>query len=368
MITVRKDKGHTIVVIEGALTAATLQSFSVILADDVRQVIFDVSALTDFDTAGAWKIDEEMRSLRARGIAADISGLHDRHRKIFDRVSTLPHDADGLRASAPATLRAGVSALGETLLEVWQDVLRGVSFFGHIAAALPPSFFGRGKIRWRSVIFHINEVGIKACPIIALMAFSIAFVTGYQGAFQLQKFDATIYTVDLIVLSTLREMGVLITAIMVAGRSGSAFAAQIGTMKLNEEVDALQTMGVSPFEALVLPRILAIVIALPVLTVVANFMGLLGGYIFSSSSLGYSHVQFLSRMQEAADMKHFYVGLSKAPVFAVLIGIVGCMQGLRARGSAEDVGRKTITAVVQSIFLVIVADAIFSVIFTKVGI
>ncbi|MCK5518909.1 MAG: ABC transporter permease, partial [Alphaproteobacteria bacterium] len=168
--------------------------------------------------------------------------------------------------------------------------------------------------------------------------------------------------------STLREMGVLITAIMLAGRSGSAFAAQLGTMKLNEEVDALQTMGVSPFELLVLPRILAILISLPLLTIIADMLGLLGGYVFSSSFLGYSHMQFFSRMQEVADMQQFYVGLCKAPVFAVLIGIVGCMQGLQARGSAEDVGRKTITAVVQSIFLVVVADAVFSVIFTKLGI
>jgi len=184
----------------------------------------------------------------------------------------------------------------------------------------------------------------------------------------LQKFDATVYTIDLVVLSILREMGVLITAIMVAGRSGSAFAAQLGTMKLNEEVDALRTMGASPFEVLVLPRLLAILIALPLLTVVADTMGLLGGYIFSSSYLGYSYVQFLARAQEAANMHQFFVGLSKAPIFAILIGIVGCMQGLQARGSAEDVGNKTITAVVQSIFLVIVADAIFSVVFTKLGI
>jgi phospholipid/cholesterol/gamma-HCH transport system permease protein len=222
--------------------------------------------------------------------------------------------------------------------------------------------------RVQSIVFHINEVGIKAIPIISLMAFAIAFVMGYQGAFQLQKFDATVYTIDLMVLSILREMGVLITAIMVAGRSGAAFAAQLGTMKLNEEVDALKTMDAAPFDVLVLPRLLAIVVALPLLTIVADAMGLLGGYIFSASYLDYSYAQYLDRAQEAANMHQFYVGLAKAPVFAILIGIVGCMQGLQARGSAEDVGHKTITAVVQSIFLVIVADALFSIVFTKLGI
>jgi phospholipid/cholesterol/gamma-HCH transport system permease protein len=163
-------------------------------------------------------------------------------------------------------------------------------------------------------------------------------------------------------------MGVLLTAIMLAGRSGSAFAAQIGTMKLNEEVDALQTMGVSPFTVLVMPRVLAIVIALPLLTLVADAMGLLGGYVFSKVFLDFSYIQFLGRMEQAADLTQLGIGLVKAPIFAVLIGTVGCLQGLSVKGSAEEVGRKTTAAVVQSIFLVIVADALFSILFTRMGI
>jgi phospholipid/cholesterol/gamma-HCH transport system permease protein len=333
----------------------------------IKKITLKGDTLEDFDTSAAWYLNDLLAGLQARGIKAAMTGFKDNHRRIFDRISGFRPEKEELpQKIRPA--RALLVAIGQNLVEVWKDCIRGIGFLGEFLAGIPLRVFQPKRFRFRSIIFHINEVGIKAVPIIALMAFSIAFVTGYQGAFQLQKFDATVYTVDLIVLSTLREMGVLITAIMLAGRSGSAFAAQIGTMKLNEEVDALQTMGVSPFEALVLPRIIAIVISLPLLTVIANIMGLLGGYIFSYSYLDYSYVQFLSRMQEAADMRQFYVGLSKAPVFALLIGIVGCMQGLQARGSAEDVGRKTITAVVQSIFLVIVADAIFSVIFTKLGI
>ena len=261
-----------------------------------------------------------------------------------------------------------IAGLGKHMVHVWHDTCRGVAFFGGFLVNVAQRIFHPKHLRVQSIVFHVNEIGIKAIPIIALMAFSIAFVMGYQGAFQLQKFDATVYTIDLVVLSILREMGVLITAIMVAGRSGSAFAAQLGTMKLNEEVDALKTMGASPFEVLVLPRLLAILIALPLLTIVADTMGLFGGYVFSSSYLDYSYFQFLARAHEAANMHQFYVGLAKAPVFAILIGIVGCMQGLQARTSAEDVGNKTIMAVVQSIFLVIVADAIFSIIFTKLGV
>lgn len=323
------------------------------------KIVISGAGLEDFDTSAAWYLNDLVIRLQGRGIVVRMAGFQEKHRRIYDRISGLPHEREPSKKQ-PDPLTGAVIAAGERAAALWRDCYQGVGFLG---ALLHPH-----RLRLRSVVFHINEVGIKAIPIIALMAFSIAFVMGYQGAFQLQKFDATIYTVDLVVLSTLREMGVLITAIMVAGRSGSAFAAQIGTMKLNEEVDALRTMGVSPFEALVLPRILAILIALPLLTIIADMMGLFGGYIFSSSYLGYSYVQFLSRMQEAADMQQFYVGLSKAPVFAVLIGIAGCMQGLQAAGSAEDVGRKTITAVVQSIFLVIVADAVFSVIFTKLGI
>lgn len=333
----------------------------------VRKIVFDGRGLEDFDTSAAWYLDEMTRRFAAQGISAEMKGFVSGHRLILDRVMQLPHEAEEARRVVPP-LTYAVATVGEQMDAVWRDCRRGIGFLGEIMMALPRQILRPASFRLRSIVFHINETGIKAVPIIALMSFAIAFVTGYQGSVQLQKFDATIYTVDLIVLSTLREMGVLITAIMLAGRSGSAFAAQLGTMKINEEVDALQTMGVAPFDALVLPRIVAIIIALPLLTVIADMMGLFGGYIFSSSFLGYSWTQYLARVQEAAEMKHFYVGMVKAPFFGLLVGIVGCMQGLQARGSAEEVGRRTITAVVQAIFLVIVADALFSVIFTKMGV
>lgn len=334
---------------------------------DTVQVTLDGKELENFDTSAAWYLDSFMIYLRAKNISIEMLRFREGHRRILERVSGLPHDKEEQYAPiSPAN--EFFTAIGRQIDRIRLDCVRWIVFFGEFLISIVSRIFHPSRLRFRNIIFHINDVGIKAIPIIVLMSFSIAFVTGYQGASQLQKFDATIYTIDLIVLSTLREMGVLITAIMLAGRSGSAFAAQLGTMKLNEEVDALQTMGVSSFEVLVLPRILAILISLPLLTILADMMGLLGGYVFSSSFLGYSHLQFFSRIQEVADMQQFYVGLCKAPVFAILIGIVGCMQGLQARGSAEDVGRKTITAVVQSIFLVVVADAVFSIIFTKMGI
>ncbi len=335
------------------------------------KITIDGKKLESFDTAAAWYLGTLRATLEQSGALPHLHGFREAHLRIFDKISRLrpaPEERAETKTSPPRFLTGAIVALGRVAAQVWEDAYRGIGFFGTFIVTLAGGIFRPKRLRLRSVAFHINEIGIKAVPIVALMAFSIAFVMGYQGAFQLQKFDATVYTIDLVVLSILREMGVLITAIMVAGRSGSAFAAQLGTMKLNEEVDALRTMGENPFEVLVLPRLIAIVIALPLLAVLADATGLFGGYVFSSSYLGYSPMQFLARMQGAADMRQVLVGLSKAPVFALLIGVTGCMQGLKARGSAEDVGRKTVTAVVQSIFLVIVADALFSVIFTKLGI
>lgn len=358
----------------GDWTTANAEGLATALLDlslkAAGQITLDASGLESLDTTGAWFLHALILRLgKKQGVQVRIISLDARHAPLYERVASLPQENE-LHAHHAKKLHFfwPITALGRAVSSIANDLHRGTGFLGEFIVTLPGRFIHPRQLRFRSIIFHVNEVGIKALPIIMLMAFSIAFVTGYQGAFQLRKFGAEVFTVDLIVLSTLREMGVLITAIMVAGRSGSAFAAQIGTMKLNEEVDALRTMGVSPFEALVSPRMLAIIVALPLLTIVADAMGLLGGYIFSVGYLDYSWGEFSSRARDAADMQQFFIGLVKAPVFALLIGIVGCMQGLRAGGSAEDVGRKTVTSVVQAIFLVIVADAVFSIIFTRMGI
>jgi phospholipid/cholesterol/gamma-HCH transport system permease protein len=222
--------------------------------------------------------------------------------------------------------------------------------------------------RLPSIIRHIDQTGFRALPIVGLLAVMISMVVAYQGAVQLKKFGADIYTVDLTVISLLREMGALITAIMVAGRSGSAFAAEIGVMKLREEVNALRTMGLDPIEVLVLPRVIALVVALPLLTFLADVIGLAGGGIMSLSLLNISFHQYLIRVESVATLSTFFVGMIKAPVFAFVIAVIGCYQGLNVSGSAESIGRKTTFSVVQAIFIVIMVDAIFSVIFSKVGI
>src|SRR3984957_10154742 len=241
-----------------------------------------------------------------------------------------------------------------------------VEFFGRIVTVLGAAFSRPRALRLSSLTRHIYETGVTAIPIVALIAFLISVIVAYLGAQQLNRFGAEIFVVDLVTISVLREMGVLLTSIIVAGRSGSAFAAEIGVMQLNEEIDALRAMGMNPIELLVVPRVLALVIALPLLTVVADAMGLAGGGLLSVVQLHIPPAQFMARLREALSPTTFWSGLVKAPVFALLIGMVGAYRGMQVRDSARDLGRLTTVAVVQSIFFVILADAIFAVLFVKI--
>ena len=249
----------------------------------------------------------------------------------------------------------------------WRDTLEIITFVGRAASAIGQAFLHVHSFRLPSISRHIDETGIHALPIVGLMAIMISVVIGYQGVAQLRPYGGEDFTINLVAVSMLREMGVLITAIMVAGRSGSAFTAEIGVMKSREEVDALNVMGMEPMELLVVPRLIALVITLPLLTLFADVMGLLGGAMISESLLHVAPLQYLERVRQAVDDSDLFVGLIKAPIFAFIIGVIGCMHGLRVRGSAESVGQETTRAVVKSIFLVIVLDALFSILFDKLG-
>ena len=222
-------------------------------------------------------------------------------------------------------------------------------------------------LRPAAISKQISEIGIKALPIVGVMAIMISIVIGYQGLVQLRPYGGDDFMINLVAVSMLREMGVLITAIMVAGRSGSAFAAEIGVMKSREEIDALEVMGLGAMELLVVPRLIAIMIALPLLTFFADLMGLLGGAILSNAVLDIAPMPYLDRLHLAVDRSDLFVGLIKAPIFAFCIGAIGCMHGLRVGGSAESVGRETTRAVVKAIFLVIILDALFSILFERLG-
>jgi len=243
-----------------------------------------------------------------------------------------------------------------------------VSFFGMTIVVTLRVLASPWRIRIVALFSHMEQVGLNALPIVGLLSFLIGVVIAFQGADQLQRFGAEIFTVNLLGVSILRELGIIITSIIVAGRSGSAFTAQIGTMKVNQEVDAMITIGLNPVEVLVIPRMLALMITLPLLTFYSDIMGLVGGAVMSLLVLDISPSQFINQLHEAVTVTTFIIGIVKAPVFAFLSALVGCFEGLQVTGSAESVGRLTTTAVVESIFLVIAFDALFSVLFSFLGI
>ena len=257
-----------------------------------------------------------------------------------------------------------LARLGRSAASTFEQLLAMLTFIGESSHALLEWLLHPSRIRWRVVLFNLRSAGFDALPIVGLLSFLLGVVVAYQGADQLRQYGANIFVADLVGLSMLREFAPLITAIIVAGRSGSAYAAQIGTMTVTEEIDAMRTIGIEPQELLVLPKILALVIALPLLTVFADGLGIFGGMIMAKVQLGVGFGEFLDRLVKAVSITSYLVGIGKAPVFAVIIVLVGCFQGFRTHGGADSVGRQTTRSVVQSIFLVIVADAFFSVAFS----
>ncbi len=309
----------------------------------------DAQDIESMDTAGAWLIRKTFG-------AVEISGLKPEHALLVEMIAA----PDMKEGAVPGHFleRLGKKAWG-ALHQSWSML----SFIGEAASALVRST----KIRWKPIWHNLQHAGFDALPIAGLLSFLMGIVIAYQGAEQLSRYGANIFVVNLVGLSMLRELGPLLTAIIIAGRSGSAFTAQIGTMRVTEEIDAMRTMGISPMDQLVLPKIFALLIALPLLTVYADIMGVLGGMIMASFSLDVGYVDFIDRFGASIKLSAFLVGIGKAPVFAAIIAVVGCFQGFQVSGGADSVGRQTTRSVVQSIFLVIVADAIFSVIFSLVN-
>jgi phospholipid/cholesterol/gamma-HCH transport system permease protein len=284
-------------------------------------------------------------------------------------LQKIKHERNALKdaqAAAAPSIPGALGTLGRWAVLQGTEARGVLDFFGRISTVLGQIASRPRALRLPSIARHIYETGVTAIPIVSLIAFLISVVVAYLGAQQLSKFGANIFVVDLVTIAVLREMGVLLTAIIVAGRSGSAFAAEIGVMQLNEETDALRAMGMNPIELLVVPRVLALIIALPLLTVVADAMGLAGGGLLSLIQLHIPLTQFTVRLREAISPTTFWAGLVKAPVFALLIGMVGTYRGLQVRESARELGRLTTVAVVQAIFLVILADALFAVLFEQI--
>ena len=339
--------------------AVVEQQLTALVATSTGKFTIDGSSISSLDTAGAWLLHRSMQALEQRGGTPRLSGLRPEFSTLLQLIAT---HAEVTTHAVP--VKAGL--LTDFGRQAWRS-LHGftgmLAFAGESAIAFMRSLAQPRRIRWRPILYNLQTTGFAALPITGLLAFLMGVVIAYQGADQLQRFGANIFIADLVGLSMLRELSPLLTAIIVAGRSGSAFAAQIGTMKISEEIDALRTIGIGPQELLVQPKIIALVIALPLLTVYADVAGVLGGMIMANAILDISYSVFLDRLESALSLSSFLTGIIKAPVFAVIIALVGCYQGFQVSGSADSVGRQTTLSVVQSIFLVIVADALFSIIF-----
>ncbi len=326
---------------------------------DVNQI--DLSEVDRVDTVGAWLIYRLGKDQNAI-----ICGASDNTRHLIAQVAK----ADEPVKMRPEPLNPFLRVLqevGDSTTIALRTLYGLLGFFGAILIAIAGMMRHPSRFRFHSIVHRFELVGVKALGIVGLMSFLIGIVIAQQGAVQLAQFGAESFTVNLIGRITTRELGVLMTAIMVAGRSGSAFAAQIGTMKLNEEIDAMRTIGVSPIEALVLPRLLAAILMMPLLAFYAMMVSMLGGGVFCWISLDIPPVTYVQLLREVVPMTDLAVGLTKAPVFGAIIAITGCFQGMLVENNAEEVGLKTTAAVVQAIFLVIVLDAFFAVFFTWVG-
>lgn len=319
----------------------------------------DLSKLETLDTAGAYFLKQWLRDV-------PITGLGEQHTHLLELVGELDVTVPPTPSPPPAWVQA-VTHIGALALDGKRETVRVITFMGQAASMLVATLARPKRLRLGAVAQHVDAIGIQALPIIGLMAFLISVVLAYQGVAQLRPYGGEIFTVNLVALSILREMGVLLTSIMVAGRSGSAFTAEIGVMKAREEIDALQVMGLRPFDMLITPRIVSILIALPLLTFYANMMGLLGGYVITNSLIDIGWSEYWERVHTAVRSQDLWAGLIKAPVFAFAIGVIGCMHGLRVSGSAESIGRETTASVVKSIFLVLMLDAFFSILFEQVG-
>lgn len=323
----------------------------------------DASGLTALDTTGAWLLRRLQQRLTAEGREIAVQGLSAPFADLYQRVSELG------AVVPPRMPRHGPLAdIGRRTLEGLEELYSFLAFFGGVVLRAVPLLPRPWRVRWRSVLADLHSSGVTALGIVGLLSFLLGVVFAYQGAVQLKAFGANIYIADLIGLSMTRELGPIIAAIIVAGRTGSAYTAQIGTMKVTEEIAALRTIGIDPMDLLVIPKLISLCIALPLLSVYADIMGVLGGMILAKLQLGLGFTPFLDRLQEAVSFQSFIIGIVKVPVFAMIIALIGCFQGFRVQGSAASVGHHTTLSVVQSIFLVIVADAQFSILYSWLGI
>ncbi|WP_293612166.1 ABC transporter permease [Ponticaulis sp.] len=364
--------GETVLCIEGDWTVATIAPLERDLLRSVaRQSAnsVDVSALQAFDTAGALLVHKALTTTSETDAAPyGIQGEHAGAEALLEIVArrelspeTQPH--------RPKNFIDVLARIGEGAVEFCSETIETLSFIGEALLTTLKLVVQPHKIRWTSVVAIMEEAGLEALPIVSFLSFFVGMVIAFIGATMLQQtLGATVFTVELVGWAMMREFGVVLTGILLAGRTNSSFTAQIGSMKMRQEVDAMQTLGIDPIEALVTPRILAMMVMTPLLTFAATLSGMLGGLMISWVALDISPILFITRIQDIVVIQNFWVGLSKAPIFAMIVALIACRQGLQVRGDVQSLGRATTASVVHAIFLIIVADALFAMMYMELGI
>jgi len=335
--------------------------------DQQSNVDWDISAVEEFDSSGIILLLHHVKKFKEQMNNVNIIGANSAQEKMLvmfhDKVESI---------DTSITKRYFIfnmfERVGENTVSALRDIVQFIAFLGESIISLGFYILHPSSIRFKAIIKNIEDAGVRALPIVALTSFLIGVVVAYQGAVQLEKFGANIFIVDMIAISVTRELAPLITAIVVAGRSGSSYTAQIGVMKITEEIDAMKTMSFDPFRFLVLPRMIALMIAMPLMIFFADIVGIFGGMFIAEIKLNLSYTEFINRLQNVLESKHLWVGIIKAPFFAFLIAAVGCFRGFQVSYSTESIGRYTTISVVNAIFLVIACDAIFSVFLTELGI
>jgi phospholipid/cholesterol/gamma-HCH transport system permease protein len=333
-------------------------------AEGAHDALVDLSGVEAMDTAGAWVIDRSMQALTARGVTTQVVGVRAEHAILLKEAHYRP--VETAEPHAPPTLTSLLADIGASVYGAGSDFVSGVAFLGRLVSVGLTIFVRPPRWRWTSTFYHLEIFGLRSTPIILLINFLVGAIVAQQGIFQLARFNASPFTVDLIGILVLRELGVLLTSIMIAGRSGSAITAEIGSMKMREEIDALTVMALDPMEVLILPRILALMLALPLLTFLADMAALVGGACVAWVYGDILPIVFIQRLQDAIGLNTFAVGLIKAPFMALVIGMIASVEGFRVSGSAESLGRQVTESVVKSIFMVIVLDGLFAMFFAAV--
>lgn len=332
-----------------------------------KRLTVDMAGLSGLDTAGAMLILDMNELLKSKGFTPEIVNAREADQILFELISRHPRERGDTEVKSSMVLDL-VRDLGETVLSIGRDIIEITAMIGQVTLSLLGLLIRPWRLRFTSLVHDMEHAGLKAVSIISLICFLIGAVIMQQSIEQLRAYSAEYFSIDMLGILALREVGVLLTSIMIAGRSGAAFTAEIGSMKMREEVDAMRALGIDPVETLIVPRVLALVVALPLLTFIGNIMCLAGGAFIAYTTMNIDLQSFVERLNDGVDIRHFYVGLIKTPFVALIIGIVGTLEGMRVQGSAESLGTHVRASVVKSIFLVIILDAAFAMALTAMGI